>query len=101
MERRPSVPVHDGLSVVTPRCRVLPCVASASDPPRRRVVVLGATGSIGVSTLDVIRTLENRLAVVGLSAHSSWQAMFEQAREFKPRWVAVTDGALADQVDPA
>jgi 1-deoxy-D-xylulose-5-phosphate reductoisomerase len=55
------------------------------------VVVLGSTGSIGVNTLDVIAHLGHRLKAVGLSAHTSWEKLFEQAQQCRPRWVAVTD----------
>src|SRR5262249_25840909 len=65
----------------------------------RRVVVLGSTGSIGTNCLDVIEHLPHRLAAVGLSAHSSWQTLFEQARRFRPRWVAVTDARAARGLD--
>ncbi|GIW82124.1 MAG: 1-deoxy-D-xylulose 5-phosphate reductoisomerase [Gemmatales bacterium] len=66
---------------------------------RRRVVVLGSTGSIGQSCLDVIAHLPDRLQAVGLSAHSRWRDLFDQARRHQPRWVAVTDPKVADQVD--
>jgi 1-deoxy-D-xylulose-5-phosphate reductoisomerase len=72
-------------------------------PPVRpcRVVVLGSTGSIGTSTLDVAAHLPQRIEVVGLSAHSSADLLLEQARTFRPRWVCVTDPATAERVDPA
>ncbi len=65
----------------------------------RRVVVLGSTGSVGTSCLDVVHTLGDRLSAVGLSAHSSWESLFEQARRFRPRWVAVTDPAASRDLD--
>src|SRR5262249_60636971 len=68
---------------------------------RRRVVVLGSTGSVGTSCLEVIDALDGRLAAVGLSAHRSWEALFEQARRFRPRWVAVTDPEAPRRLDPA
>src|SRR6516165_6280147 len=58
---------------------------------RRRVVVLGSTGSIGTNCLDVVASLEDRLQPLGLSAHSNWETLFEQARRWRPRWVTVTD----------
>src|SRR5262245_64309584 len=53
------------------------CPLSVSVPPNRprRVVVLGSTGSIGTSTLDVIAHLPDRLQTAGLSAHSRWQEL--------------------------
>jgi 1-deoxy-D-xylulose-5-phosphate reductoisomerase len=57
--------------------------------------VLGSTGSIGVNCLEVIGHLPERLQAVGLSAHSSWQVLFEQAARHCPRWVAITDPDVA------
>jgi 1-deoxy-D-xylulose-5-phosphate reductoisomerase len=59
-------------------------------PSRRRIVVLGATGSIGASCLDVAAHLPDRIEVLGLSAHSNWSALLEAAHQHRPRWVAVT-----------
>src|SRR5262245_43443871 len=67
----------------------------------KRVVVLGSTGSIGTNTLDVIDHLNDRLHAVGLSAHGSWQILFDQAARHKPRWVTLTDPEAAAQADPA
>jgi 1-deoxy-D-xylulose-5-phosphate reductoisomerase len=66
---------------------------------RRRVVVLGATGSVGTSCLDVIAHLEDRLEAVGLSAHSQWEALCDQAERFAPRWIALTDPEAAERID--
>jgi 1-deoxy-D-xylulose-5-phosphate reductoisomerase len=63
------------------------------------VVVLGSTGSIGTSTLDVITHLPERLQTAGLSAHSSWPALFEQANRHRPARVAVTDPEAVRQLD--
>jgi 1-deoxy-D-xylulose-5-phosphate reductoisomerase len=65
----------------------------------RRIVVLGSTGSIGTSCLEVIAHLEGRLTALGLSAHSSWDTLVDQAKRFRPRWVALTDPEVAHQVD--
>lgn len=56
----------------------------------RRLVVLGSTGSIGTSTLDVIAALPGRFEVVGLAARSRRAELFEQATRFRPQWVALT-----------
>lgn len=66
---------------------------------RRRVVVLGSTGSIGTNCLDVIDHLADRLEVIGLSAHSSWEELFAQSRRFRPRWVTVTDPVAGQKLD--
>jgi len=57
-----------------------------------RVVVLGSTGSIGRSTLDVIGSdTTGRLRAHGLSAHANWERLIEQVRSSSPHFVTVTD----------
>lgn len=65
---------------------------------KRRIVVLGSTGSIGSQTLDVVRQHSDKLEIVGLAAGSSLDALLAQAREFGVRHVAVGSEALADDV---
>jgi 1-deoxy-D-xylulose-5-phosphate reductoisomerase len=75
-------------------------MVSSSSPPagsRRRVVVLGSTGSIGTSCLDVIAHLGDRLEARGLSAHQSWEALLTQVQRWQPAFVAVTDPEAAAQ----
>ncbi len=43
--------------------------------------------------------LSGRLCAAGLSAHSGWRSLFEQANRHRPRWVTVTDPSAADQID--
>ncbi len=66
-------------------------LSSAADRRTTRMVVLGSTGSIGTSTLDVADHLRDRLRVVGLSAHSRIDLLIEQAQFFRPRFVCLTD----------
>jgi 1-deoxy-D-xylulose-5-phosphate reductoisomerase len=60
-------------------------------PPRRRVVVLGSTGSIGGSTLRVARELPDRIEITGLAAGSNVACLAAQARETGVRHVALAD----------
>lgn len=60
-------------------------------PARRRIAVLGSTGSIGTSTLDVIAHCSDRLELVGLSAHSNLDLLAEQVARYRPRLVVLTD----------
>jgi len=63
---------------------------------RQRVAVLGSTGSIGVSTLDVIARHPERFQVVALSAHSNIGRLHEQCVAHRPAFAVVsspTDGA--------
>ncbi|HEV3261978.1 MAG TPA: 1-deoxy-D-xylulose-5-phosphate reductoisomerase [Gemmataceae bacterium] len=77
------------------------CVSSAltMTASTRRVTVLGSTGSIGTNCLDVMASLGGRLETVGLSAHSNWEMLFDQARNTRARWVTVTDAKIAGRVD--
>jgi 1-deoxy-D-xylulose-5-phosphate reductoisomerase len=61
----------------------------------RNVVVLGSTGSIGRSTLEVIEHSAGRLRVVGLSAHGSLPLLVEQTERVRPALIAATDSQLA------
>jgi 1-deoxy-D-xylulose-5-phosphate reductoisomerase len=56
---------------------------------RRRIAILGATGSIGTSALDVIRSLPDKLEAFGLSACKSVEQLEQLAAEWKPRVVAI------------
>ncbi len=84
--------------LLRPVCLATGCPLSVSPSPRR-VVVLGSTGSIGTSALDVIAHLPTRLQTAGLSAHSSWPALFEQANRHRPARVVVTDPSAARELD--
>lgn len=59
----------------------------------QRVAVLGATGSIGESTLDVIARHPDRLAVYALSAHSRMERLAQQALASRAAVVVVPDDA--------
>lgn len=62
---------------------------------KRSVTLLGATGSIGLNTLDVIRRHPDRFAVHALTASTSVDAMAELCREFRPRVAVMADQAGA------
>ncbi len=57
----------------------------------RRVVILGATGSIGVQALDVVARSGGELEVVGLSAGGRWRELVEQARAHGVSRIALAD----------
>jgi 1-deoxy-D-xylulose-5-phosphate reductoisomerase len=60
---------------------------------KRRVVLLGSTGSIGTSTLKVARELPERIELVGLAAGTNASALAGQARETGVKHVALFDAA--------
>lgn len=56
---------------------------------RRRLTILGSTGSIGQQALDVVRRYPDRFEVVGLSAGTDADALAIQAAEFEPEYLAL------------
>src|SRR4051795_9274100 len=65
----------------------------------RSVAILGATGSIGTQTLDVIRAEPGAYDVVALGASTSVGVLAAQAREFRPDVVAIADVTKADELE--
>lgn len=68
-------------------------------PVRRRVVVLGSTGSIGTSALDVAAALPERVEVVGLVAHTQWELLARQCHAFRPATAVLTDADAFSRAD--
>ena len=66
---------------------------------KRRVVILGSTGSIGTSALKVARDIPDRMEVVGLAAHSNISKLAEQAREFGVKHVCIFDESKAAELE--
>ena len=64
----------------------------------KNVVILGSTGSIGKSALDVIRNLRHKYKVSALSANSQWELLAKQANEFKPESVSLADERWIDSL---
>ena len=62
------------------------------------VVILGSTGSIGVSTLDVIARHPKRYQVIALTADRQVERMFQQCVAFQPTIVVMRDADAADQL---
>ena len=60
----------------------------------KRLLILGATGSIGRQALEVCRA-SDELELVGLSAERSWEALLEQARAHGVGRIALTDEHMA------
>jgi 1-deoxy-D-xylulose-5-phosphate reductoisomerase len=66
----------------------------------RRIALLGATGSIGASTLDVVARHPDRFEIEALSAHTQVEALLDLCARFRPRHAVIADpdryGALRD-----
>src|SRR5688500_15602782 len=67
----------------------------------RRIAILGSTGSIGTSALDVARTHPDRVEVVALAAATNVAAMVKQILELRPRGVAMANGEAMDKLRAA
>lgn len=65
----------------------------------RHICVLGSTGSIGVSTLDVIRAHPDLFKVESLTAHSNIELLAKQCAEFKPTMVVVGSADAASRLN--
>ncbi|MBX3180197.1 MAG: 1-deoxy-D-xylulose-5-phosphate reductoisomerase [Candidatus Hydrogenedentes bacterium] len=59
--------------------------------PPKNITILGSTGSIGRSALDVVRHYPGQFNVVGLAAGRNTELLAEQIREFRPRYAAMSD----------
>ena len=70
----------------------------SSQPTKTQVTVLGATGSIGTSTLDVLARHPDKYAVFALSASRSVEAMRKLCLEHKPRFAVMADRAAAEKL---
>ena len=64
----------------------------------KRFIILGSTGSIGTSSLDVIQSNSDHFLAAGLSASTSVEKMCEQIRAYKPEAVSMNDVEAASKV---
>lgn len=60
----------------------------------QQLSILGATGSIGQSTLDVVSRHPNKFKIVGLSAHKNIDMLVAQAKQFDAQYIVVSDESL-------
>ena len=61
----------------------------------RNIAIMGSTGTIGVSALDIVRRNPQRFRVLALSAHRNIELLQKQIEEFNPLVVSVADESLA------
>ncbi|GJL55422.1 MAG: 1-deoxy-D-xylulose 5-phosphate reductoisomerase [Nitrospirales bacterium] len=62
----------------------------------KNIVILGSTGSIGASTLDIVSRFPDQFSIVGLTAGHNDQKLEEQIRTFQPQVVALSSHTAAD-----
>lgn len=61
-------------------------------------ILLGSTGSIGRSTLEVIQAFPGSFSVQALAVHSNIDLLLEQIRVCQPKYVAITDPVAAKEL---
>ncbi len=66
---------------------------------KKRVIILGSTGSIGTSALDAVEHQQDEFEVVGLACRENAQLFSEQIRRFKPRMACLYDNGREARVD--
>ena len=71
--------------------------AHATDSPSG-ITILGSTGSIGISTLDVVARHRERFTVTALTARTSVDVLAEQCKQFQPRYAVMTDPDAAERL---
>ncbi|MCH8027361.1 MAG: 1-deoxy-D-xylulose-5-phosphate reductoisomerase [candidate division Zixibacteria bacterium] len=67
----------------------------------RNIVLLGSSGSIGKSTLDVVRKFRDRLKIKALAVNSNIELLISQYHEFKPEYICVVDESFHSQLKSA
>lgn len=65
-------------------------------PKQKNITILGATGTIGLHTLDVIARHPKRFRAYALTAHSKVDALFEQCKKFEPVYAVMLDADAAE-----
>jgi 1-deoxy-D-xylulose-5-phosphate reductoisomerase len=66
--------------------------------PKRKLAILGSTGSIGTQALDVVRRQPEHFSVSVLTGNNNWELLVEQAIEFSPPCVVVANEAYYAEV---
>ena len=67
----------------------------------KKLCVLGATGSIGLNTLDVAARHPDKYEIYALSAHSGWQSLLDLCVQYSPKYAVISDERAADEARAA
>ncbi len=68
---------------------------------KRRVILLGATGSIGTSAIKVAESMPDRMEILGMAAHRSAQRLADAANQVRPEAVCLVDPASVEDLRSA
>ncbi len=72
---------------------------SSINSNKKNITILGATGSIGVSTLDVLSRHPNAYNVYALTAHTNVEKLFQQCVAYTPDYAVMVDASCAEQLE--
>jgi 1-deoxy-D-xylulose-5-phosphate reductoisomerase len=91
--------VNSTLHSVVPRSPLVQLQSSLAgrDSEPLAISILGSTGSVGRSTVELVASNPDRLSIVGLAAQSNWHLGLEQAKAVKPLVLAFSDEGAAQQ----
>jgi len=64
----------------------------------KKILLLGSTGSIGLSTLEIVRSMPDQFEIVGLGVNNNIDKLEEQIKEFRPKSVVVTNKKNAEEL---
>ena len=64
----------------------------------KNITILGATGSIGLNTLDVVSRHPDQFRVFAVSAHSDWKSLLQICKNYLPSFAVLTDEASAEKL---
>lgn len=64
----------------------------------KKICILGSTGSIGVSSLDVVRLNKERYEIVALTANTNIDRLYQQCLEFQPKYAVLLNSNLVNKL---
>ena len=64
----------------------------------KNITILGATGSIGLNTLDVVSRHPDQFSVFAVSAHSDWKSLIQICKDYQPSFAVLSDEASAEKL---
>ena len=65
---------------------------------RRKISILGSTGSIGTQALEVIEKLQDKFEIIALSAGKNIELLKTQIQKFKPKYVCIGDETFKEKI---
>ena len=65
---------------------------------RKKIAILGSTGSIGQSSLDIIRKNSKKFNIMLLSANSNYTLIKKQIKKYKPKFFVISDLEVFNRV---